>query len=71
MDQDDLTARIEALEIDAAHREGIVADLDRVVTAQWAEIDRLKRLVADLVDRIGETEAKVDEAVPQSPPPHY
>ncbi len=42
-----------------------------MVTAQWAEIDRLKRLVADLTDRVGETESKVDEVLPVKRPPHY
>lgn len=67
----DFAARIEALEIHLAHQEGVIADLDKVVTAQWTEIDRLKRLVMDLTDRVGETESKVDEVMPVKPPPHY
>ncbi len=67
----DHTARIDALEIHLAHQAEVVADLDRMVTAQWAEIDRLKRLVADLTDRVGETESKVDEVLPVKRPPHY
>jgi SlyX protein len=67
----DLIARIESLEINVAHQNSTIADLDRVVTAQWAEIDRLKRLISELTDRLGDTEARVDEAMPQKPPPHY
>lgn len=67
----DLIARIESLEIHVAHQNGTIADLDRVVTAQWAELDRLKRLLSELTDRLGDAEARVDEALPQKRPPHY
>jgi SlyX protein len=70
-DAADLTARIERLETHVAHQAGTIADLDKVVTAQWAEIDRLKRLISELTDRLGDTEARVDEALPQKRPPHY
>ena len=71
MPEVDVAARLEALETHVAHQEATIADLDQVVTAQWAEIDRLKRLVGELKDRLGETEARVDEAMPQARPPHW
>lgn len=71
MSDQDPAARLDALEIHVAHQEATIADLDAAVTAQWAEIDRLKRRVAELVDRLGETEARVDEALPQKRPPHW
>lgn len=67
----ELVARIDDLEIRIAHQDGVIADLDKVVTAQWAEIDRLKRLVGNLADRLGEAESRVDEFMPQKRPPHY
>jgi Uncharacterized protein conserved in bacteria len=65
-------ARLDALEERAAHQETTTEDLSRVVAAQWDEIDRLKKLVTLLAERVGEAEQRVSAvAPPEPPPPHY
>jgi SlyX protein len=70
-DTDPITARLDKLETLLAQQDEVISDLNDIVTRQWAEIDRLKRLTAALVDRVGEAEAKARNAEPQQPPPHY
>ncbi len=42
------TARLEALEIRIAYQDEVIEELNKTVTAQWKEIDRLTREVAGL-----------------------
>jgi SlyX protein len=66
-----LVRRIEALEMDAAERGRMVDDLNATITAQWKEIDGLKRQLARLTDQIAEIEAAPRTGAPEPPPPHY
>ena len=65
-----LTARIEALESRIAHQDRVIDDLNVTVTAQWQEIDGLKRQIARLGDQMQDVQARVPEG-PEPPPPHY
>jgi SlyX protein len=47
-------------------------DLNETITAQWKEIDRLKREVERLSDRISSAEAAIGpEGGEEPPPPHW
>ena len=67
---DDVTGRIEALEIRAAHQDATIEDLNATITAQWRAIDALTREVASLVDRLHDL-GRRDTGAPELPPPHY
>lgn len=61
--------RIAALETRIAYQDETIEALNQTVTAQWSEIERLKRVVAQLEERL-------DDAVSgpgpvDRPPPHY
>ena len=65
-----LNARLVALEMDRAHQERVIEDLNEAVTAQWKLIEQLKREVERLADQVREAAvAAPGEAEP--PPPHY
>jgi len=67
-----LAARIETLEIRVAHQDQVIEDLNKVATAQWAQIDTLKRQIDQLRDRVQELEgSRASGNLPEPPPPHY
>jgi SlyX protein len=67
-----LMARIEALEMRAAHQDKVIEDLNTVATEQWTQIDLLKRQIELLRDRVQELENSRNAAgLPEPPPPHY
>jgi len=64
--------RIEKLETAVAYQEQAIEDLSRAVTAQWAEIAGLKRLIGNLGERMREIADNPALAEPpEPPPPHY
>ncbi|WP_020180615.1 SlyX family protein [Methylopila sp. M107] len=66
---DDLAERLAALESRIAYQDETIETLNRTVTAQWSDIDRLKRHVALLEDRVDDA---ANGAGPvDRPPPHY
>ena len=67
------TARLDALESRIIHQDEVIDDLNKVVTSQWKEIDRLTREVAMLAERIKQAEQSATGADPgdEPPPPHY
>ena len=67
---DDMTGRIEALEIRVAHQDATIEDLNATITAQWRTIDALAREVAGLVDRLQDL-GRREPGAPEPPPPHY
>ncbi|MBL8567505.1 MAG: SlyX family protein [Phreatobacter sp.] len=68
----DLLSRLEALEVRAAYQDQTVEELNETITAQWREIDRLKRLIERLEDQVREAEARSSgPQAPEPPPPHY
>jgi SlyX protein len=66
-----LARRIEALEMDAAHRGQVIDDLNAALLAQWKEIDGLKRQLARLSDQLSELEMPGRDSATEPPPPHY
>lgn len=67
---DDISRRIEALEIRLAHQDATVEDLNATITAQWRVIDTLSREVAILADRLQDL-GRREPGMPEPPPPHY
>ena len=66
------TARLDALEIRIAHQDQAIEDLNETITAQWKEIDRLKREIERLGDRVASAEASIgQDAADEPPPPHW
>ncbi len=66
----DLKARLEALEAHVAHQDRTIEELNETVTAQWKDIDALKRQLNRLDDQLHEVEAGLP-APPNQKPPHY
>jgi SlyX protein len=71
MNETDLSARIDALEMRAAHQDRVIEDLNQTITAQWQQIDRLTREIVRLGDRVREAEAAAAPSGAEPPPPHY
>ncbi len=66
------TPRLDALEIRIAHQDAAIEDLNATITAQWKEIDRLKREVERLSDRVASAEASLPgDPQDEPPPPHW
>jgi len=68
---DNLTARLEALEIRVAYQDQTIEDLNAALTAQWLEIDRLRREMALLEAELREVAQSPGDGAPEPPPPHY
>jgi len=71
MNNADASTRIEALEVRVAYQDQTIEDLNKTISAQWSEIDILKRRIDELVDRMREVENTRGENQPEPPPPHY
>lgn len=68
-----LVARLDALEIRVAYQDETIEDLNKIVTEQWAHIDRLNRHATALVDRLQDLEhtRSLGGSQLEPPPPHY
>ena len=69
-DGSDLSERIDALEMRLTYQDVTIETLNQTITAQWVEIDRLTRQVAELKERLQEAESSAPSPV-NEPPPHY
>ena len=69
-DVDGLSERLEALEMRLTYQDVTIETLNQTITAQWVEIDRLTRQVAELKERMREAESHAAGPV-NEPPPHY
>ena len=67
----DHDARIERLEIDLAHANRTIDDLNSVVVEQGKQVDRLTRLLAQMTDQVEELAEHVLPAHRIDKPPHY
>lgn len=69
-DANALGERIDALEMRLTYQDVTIETLNQTITAQWVEIDRLTRQVAELKERLQEAESNAPGPV-NEPPPHY
>ncbi|WP_305989140.1 SlyX family protein [Roseibium sp. MMSF_3544] len=67
----DQEARIEQLEIDLAHANRTIEDLNGMVVEQGKQIDRLNRLLSKMTDQVEELADHVLPAHQIDKPPHY
>ena len=65
-----LSERIDALEMRLAYQDVTIETLNQTITAQWTEIDRLMRQIAQLKERLQEAESRVPGPANERPP-HY
>lgn len=64
--------RIDALEIRIAYQDETIETLNKAITEQWQTIDKLRREMARLQERLDEAEAKsTGPTAAEPPPPHY
>jgi SlyX protein len=66
-----MSDRITALEELTAHQSKTIDELSEQVTEQWKIIDRMKRMLERLGERLETMESGNGEAVPVTKPPHY
>ena len=66
-------SRLVALETRIAYQDEVIEELNKTVTSQWKEIDKLSREVAKLTERVAQAEqtAGMDDPADEPPPPHY
>jgi SlyX protein len=64
-------ARINALEERVVYQDETIDILNQTVTKQWAQIDKLTRLLEALTDRLREAESKSTQGPATERPPHY
>jgi len=69
-DTNALSERIDALEMRLTYQDESIETLNQTVTAQWAEIDRLRRQVAELKEQLQDAVRNASGPV-NEPPPHY
>jgi SlyX protein len=65
-----LSDRIDALEMRLTFQDEAIETLNQTITAQWQQIDRLTRQLAELKARLQEAESHATGAVNERPP-HY
>jgi SlyX protein len=65
------TSRLDALETRIAHQDQAIEDLNQTITSQWKDIDRLKREVERLSDRVANAEQAIGPDQDEPPPPHW
>lgn len=65
-------SRIDTLEVRLAHQDRLIEDLNQTITAQWKDIDRLKREIERLSDRMASAELALGpDPGDEPPPPHW
>jgi len=65
------TDRLDALEMRIAHQDEVIADLNRIVTEQWAQIDRLARELTVMRESVRNADQFGGNPANEPPPPHY
>jgi SlyX protein len=69
-DGNELSERIDALEVRLAYQDDTIETLNQTITAQWREIDALKRQIGLLAERLDEAQVATKGSADE-PPPHY
>jgi SlyX protein len=70
MNERELGARIDALEVRLTYQDETIEQLNQTITAQWKQIDALTRQLTALTERLQEAEANAP-APANERPPHY
>jgi SlyX protein len=65
-----LSERVDTLEMRLAYQDVTIETLNQTITAQWTEIDKLTRQLAELKERLREAESNLAGPA-NEPPPHY
>jgi SlyX protein len=65
------SARLDALEIRIAYQDEVIEELNKTITSQWKEIDRLTREIAKLAERVTQAEQTSGEDPSDEPPPPH
>ncbi len=72
MPDNELAERLERLEILVSEQEYTIETLNRIVTEQTKDIDRLEFTVEQLRQQVGDLRKRIPEAKPvDEKPPHY
>jgi SlyX protein len=66
----ELSERIDTLETRLTYQDETIEQLNQTITAQWKQIDALTRQIAQLSERLQETEANAPGPANERPP-HY
>ena len=69
-DASDLRERLDALEMRLTYQDVTIETLNQTITAQWVEIDKLTRQIAELKARLQDAESHAPGPA-NEPPPHY
>ncbi len=68
----DLSTRIEALETQLAFQDQTIEDLNKTITDQWSEFDKLKQQINRLKSQLVDVQSSMDgPGAGEPPPPHY
>lgn len=67
----ELAERLDRLEMRTAHQDAAIDELNEVITAQWKQIDYLKRQISRLEEQAAQAPATAGPAQLEPPPPHY
>jgi SlyX protein len=70
-DDNRLGERIDALEARIAYQDDTIEALNQTVTAQWQQLDALRRLVSELGERLRDAESNSRAGLANERPPHY
>ena len=69
-DASSLSERIDAIEMRLTYQDETIETLNQTITAQWVEIDKLTRQIAELKERLQEAGSRAPGPA-NEPPPHY
>jgi SlyX protein len=70
-DAEALALRIDGLEMRLAYQDEIIEDLNKIVIAQWQQIDLLTKRMARLGDKLETMKYGAADPHDEPPPPHY
>ena len=66
----DFTDRLDALETRIAYQDQTIDELNATITAQWQQIDLLKRKL-DTIEQQVRSGVHIADPSSEQPPPHY
>ncbi|MCZ4273655.1 SlyX family protein [Maritalea porphyrae] len=67
----DLASRVEALESHIAHQDQTIEDLNKAITEQWAQFEKLQRDISKLHAELEQIESSGGAGEADERPPHY